>query len=58
MAKKVEREILNINNHENKWKIKTNTNKFKIIPPAIRNTHPVTVEGNIIPYSKEGILLG
>lgn len=46
-----------INNYENKWKIKTNTIKFKIIALAVRKSHPITVDGNIIPFSSEGSLL-
>ena len=58
LAKKIEREITTINKFENKWKIKTNTTKFTIIPLCMRNTHPVNINGIQIPYSKEGKILG
>ena len=58
MSRKTEREIEKINNYETKWKIKTNTTKFKIVPLAIIKKQPITMDGNIIPYSKEGNLLG
>ena len=58
LAIKVEREITKINYFEKKWKIKTNTNKFTVIPLAIKKTHSITINGANIPYSKEGKILG
>ena len=58
LAIKVEREITKINYFEKKWKIKTNTNKFTVIPLAIKKTHPITINGVNKPYSKEGKILG
>ena len=58
LAKKLEREITNINNFEHKWKIQTNTNKFTIIPIAMRKTEPVTINNTHIPYSYSGKILG
>ena len=58
MTRKTEREIAKINSYETKWKIKTNTTKLKIVPLAITKTQPIIIEGNIIPCSKEGNLLG
>lgn len=58
MAKKVEREIKLVNDYEKKWKIKTNTGKFKIIPLAVKKKEPITIDGNILPYSSEGTILG
>ena len=58
LAKRLEKEITNINNFENKWKIQTNTNKFTIIPIAIRKTEPVTINNTQIPYSHSGKILG
>ena len=58
MTMKVQREIRKLNNYENKWKIKTNMTKFTIIPLTIRKTTPITIDGNIIPYAKEGTILG
>lgn len=39
------------------WRIKTNTGKFKVIPPAIRKTQPITINGDIIPYTNESNIL-
>lgn len=58
MARKIESEINNTNNYENQWIIKTNTTKFKIVPPAASETKPVTVEATLTPYAKKRILLG
>ena len=58
LAKKIEREIRKINEFERKWKIKTNTTKFTVIPLAIKKTHPIAINGPNIPYSKEGKILG
>lgn len=38
MATRTEQEIRKINEFERKWKIKTNNNKFKIIPVAVQET--------------------
>lgn len=58
MARHTERAIENINQFENKWKIKTNTQKFKIIPIAKNKTSPITINNQIINYSNEGKMLG
>ena len=58
LAKKVEKEIKNINTFENKWKIKTNTSKFTILPLAIKKTSPITIDGEIIPYANTAKILG
>lgn len=58
LAKKIEREITKINEFENKWKIKTNTSKFTVIPLTINKTHPITINGTNIPYSNKGKILG
>ena len=58
MARHASREIVRINNYEKKWKIKTNTAKFKIIPLATRTTHPIIIDGQVIPYTNEGTILG
>lgn len=47
-----------INRYENKWKIQTNINKFKIIPIGRNNSAPLIVEENIYPYASEGNVLG
>ncbi len=48
----------NINNHENKWKIKTNTQKFTLLPITMKKMRPVTIDGNNIPYAKDAEILG
>lgn len=58
MAKRVESEIKKINTFEEKWKIKTNQNKFKIIPLATSKNEPININGQILPYATEGNILG
>lgn len=58
MARKIQREIIKINNYEKKWKIKTNTTKFQVIPLAVQYTEPIYIENSLIPFSKEGKILG
>ena len=58
MARRVQADIKRINNYEKLWKIKTNTNKFKIIPLASYKTEPIIVDDIHIPYSKDGTILG
>ena len=58
LARKVEREIIKINQYEYKWKIKTNINKFNILPVAIRKTEPIHINNQVIPYSKKVNILG
>ena len=58
MARHTARAIETINQYESKWKIQTNTTKFKIIPMAKFKLQPVIVDDNAIPYSHEGKVLG
>ena len=59
MATKTASEILKVNKYEKKkWKIKTNTNKLKIIPLATNKNHPVKIDNVTIPYSNKGCILG
>ncbi len=58
LARKIEREIKHISNYENKWKIKTNTSKFTLLPIAIKKTTPVTIDGENIPYANKASILG
>ena len=53
-----EREIQRINAYERKWKIKTNTTKFKIL--AISKTKPINIQidNQIMPFSNECTILG
>ncbi len=58
MKLKLEREIDRINSFERKWKIRTNEDKFKIIPIAQYKTEQLTVNGKNLNTSKEGRFLG
>ena len=50
--------IENINKFERKWKIKTNTSKFKILPLFHQPTTPITIDSNIIQYADKAKVLG
>lgn len=58
MANHTARAIENINVFENKWKIETNLNKFKVIPLAKRVTSPLIVDGDLMEYNTQGTVLG
>ena len=58
MANRIVREIEKINYYEKKWKIKTNKNKFKIIPMAVRNKANVVIDGTPLVLSNNGKVLG
>ncbi len=58
MKVKVEREIEIINKFEKRWKIKTNEDKFKIIPIAQLKTKKMNVNGKEIDTCTSGKLLG
>ena len=58
LAKKIEREAKLVSDYENKWKIKTNTSKFTLLPIAMKKTAPVTLNNNNIEYNKQAKILG
>ena len=58
MARVTQRAIQQINDHERKWKIKTNTRKFKIIPLAKYSKPPIYINNTQYNYSTEGTMLG
>lgn len=58
MATRTKHEIERINDFERKWKIKTNNNKFKIIPIAVVKKLDIIINGNKIDYSDKGKVLG
>ncbi len=58
LARKVEREITKINQYEYQWKIKTNMNKFAILPVSITKTKPITINHQKIPYTRKANILG
>ena len=58
MCRRVISEINKINDYERKWKIKTNKNKFKIIPIAVKKKNDIYIDGEKIEYSQNGKILG
>lgn len=50
--------IEEVNNYERKWKIQTNTNKFKIVNISKRNLPPISITWNRIEYARQGSILG
>ena len=58
-ARNTEHAIRQINEFENKWKIKTNRSKFQIIPISRKNTADIYLNDNeILQYTNEGKILG
>ena len=58
MARRTVQEITRINEYEQQWKIKTNKNKFKIIPIAVQKKNNIIIDGENIEYSGNGKVLG
>ena len=56
--KHTSRAINYINNYEQKWKIKTNTNKFQAIHLLKRPKEPITINNSIIQSTNTGKTLG
>ncbi|NJL51981.1 MAG: hypothetical protein HC930_06695 [Hydrococcus sp. SU_1_0] len=50
--------IQQINTFENKWKIRTNINKFKIIPISRIKTTDIFIHNTHFPYTRQGTALG
>lgn len=57
-AHQTQHAIQQINAFEKKWKIETNTNKFKIIPIGRKNTSDIFIDGEHFPYTNKGTVLG
>lgn len=57
-ARATTRAIKNINRYESTWKIKTNKQKFTLIPISRRKTANISVDGEPYPYSQKGKVLG
>lgn len=53
-----QREIERINIFENNWKIKTNMDKFQVLAIGRKNKLQVNIDGQAIPFSNEGKILG
>ena len=58
MARVTQTAIKQINDYERKWKIRTNTRKFKIIPLAKYSTPPIYIDNRQYTYDREGTMLG
>ena len=58
LARRIEREAKIINDFEHKWKIKTNTTKFNILPIAMKKTSPVILNNQVIEYRANANILG
>ena len=50
--------IAQISNYENKWKIQTNVNKFKLLNISRKNTGTVRAGEHFIPYTNSATVLG
>lgn len=46
MCRRTDSEIVKINKYEEKWKIRTIKNKFKILPIAVKKKNSIVIEGN------------
>lgn len=58
MANRITDEIGKINDYETTWKIKTNKNKFQIIPIAVKKSNDIIIDGSKLDYSTHGKILG
>ena len=54
LTRETEREISKINQYENKWKIKTNLDKFQIIPISRKGLKKVKVDNNTYEFATTG----
>ena len=58
VARLTKRAIEKVNDFERKWKIKTNTNKFNIIPISRRKTENIQIGDLSLEYQRSGKVLG
>ena len=58
LTRETEREISKINQYENKWKIKTNLDKFQIIPILRKGLKKVKVDNKTYEFATTGKALG
>ena len=58
MARRTVNEINKINNYEKEWKIKTNKDKFKIVPIAVIKKNNIVIDGELIDFTPQGKVLG
>ena len=58
VARLTQRAIEHVNTFEKKWKIKTNTNKFNIIPISRRKTDNIQIGNLPLEYQRSGKVLG
>ena len=58
LAVRSEMEITRVNEYEKKWKIKTNNNKFKMIPASKTAPYPISVEDENLNFTTDVNILG
>ena len=58
LSRETEREIIKINQYENKWKIKTNVDKFQIIPIGRKGFKKVKIDNDTYEFANTGKALG
>lgn len=58
MRRKTERAINELNNYEHRWKIRTNSNKFKIMHVSKYNPLPIVINNIQLQYTNTATLLG
>ena len=58
LAIRTEREIKRINDFENKWKIKTSENKFKVLSISAKKPHDIRINNRVIPFANKITVLG
>ena len=57
-ARNTQHAIQQINNYENKWKVKRNKNKFQLVPISRIKISDITINNNILQYTNKGKILG
>lgn len=55
---RTQREIERVNHFEKLWRIKTNTNKFKILRLGTRTGNDIVIDEEVIEFTNEGKVLG
>ena len=55
---RTQREVEKQNQYEREWKIKTNMNKFAVVPVSRRKTHELVIERRRVEYKDKARILG
>ena len=58
MARKTEQEIISLNEYEKSWKIKTNKNKFRVLPISKLRPAPINIDAEGVEFCTEAKILG